>query len=508
MNEINLFDIFSKNEQLLQIGNYLPTTGQRFNFGNDHLYYFCEEHPLPKSTIALENTSNNIPSIDKDNPNNSTNPNANALTQEEAAFADKLWLIGRSYAARVELYNYQKGINTEKGKKPNDKWIGKEGYESLYGDIARIILREECHDSSNPVSYLRGIKTKIYVNENSSLQNAFKELEKVNDFLEKFHDLPNSYKSLTAKKSSDLYRESNNESLDAKVYFEDFNILMQVSNLTVQFARLLGAAQLIRDAALWEKTCEINPPRKNKKMKKDPQLEWSGNKKTWKFIFDSYYPSISLSFSSKFLHFHKPQLFFIYDSISNANLESIEIKLNKSDSRDAVSRTFKIYKTTSSKSRKKTNATIIDLLFKSIPDLKYESKPFSYNKSNTFHNNKSSKDQDTSAKLKQHNKYDPKSTSSTDHFLDYNNRCNITFNNYLAHITKELILACGLFSYLLIKRETNKKLYNETIESLMKGKCYYPNLYAFSSPENKSKSLLPCHYYITRLIDIFVTNSK
>lgn len=90
-------------KQLLQIGDYYPSQSKSFNFGNDYLYLFFEQHPLPRS---LEEANLEINGAEQ-----------SYRTKYEAAFADQLWLIGRAYAASPERYSYFP-------KKANQKKLG------------------------------------------------------------------------------------------------------------------------------------------------------------------------------------------------------------------------------------------------------------------------------------------------------------------------------------------------------------------------------------------------
>lgn len=117
-------DEFGKSEaaRLMRVGNFFPRdespNGNLFeDVGNDVLYHFCEEYPLPDG-----------------HPCDTTKADGKSKEQE-VILAAKMWLIGRSYAASPERYAYRKG---EKCKKPEE--LGPEGYESFFNDIAGILI--------------------------------------------------------------------------------------------------------------------------------------------------------------------------------------------------------------------------------------------------------------------------------------------------------------------------------------------------------------------------------
>ena len=106
--------------------------------GNDLLYFFCQEYPIP--------------------PLEKVGETQEQLTPAEEHFADQMWLIGRAYAASPERYSYSE--KRKKGK-PKEDLLNEEGYESFFQDIARIILREECHQKEMPVAYFRGNRVDV-----------------------------------------------------------------------------------------------------------------------------------------------------------------------------------------------------------------------------------------------------------------------------------------------------------------------------------------------------------
>lgn len=117
-------DDFEESEaaRLMRVGAFFPressTEGNLVeDVGNDVLYHFCEEYPLPNECLC------DAAEADKE------------LKEQKAILAAKMWLIGRSYAASPERYAYRKG---EKCKKPEE--IGSEGYESFFNDIAGILI--------------------------------------------------------------------------------------------------------------------------------------------------------------------------------------------------------------------------------------------------------------------------------------------------------------------------------------------------------------------------------
>lgn len=281
---------------------------ESYNFGNKLLYDLCREHPLSKMTIR---------SSEQDDK----------LTEDEAAFADEMWLIGRAYAASPQRYVYKNGMT-----KPTEDYLLNEGYESFFADIARILFRGPYNRDNCPRAYLRG--------KECILDFDLNEAESVKTACETLYDETESFIEAFSKLSDKQYQYEiqGKKSGQGKVTISehDFRLLRQAVSCVVQFSKLISSARLLRDAAILKQSCtkdaddirsaqqkKWNESKRKNKSKTSPQDVWKETKNEWKKTMEEGEQSLCLSFSSKFLHFHCPQLFFIYDSISSNNLGNL-----------------------------------------------------------------------------------------------------------------------------------------------------------------------------------------
>lgn len=229
------------------------------------------------------------------------------LTVRETSFSEQMWLIGRAYAASPQRYRYVPlDDKTKDMVKPNENYIGTEGYESFFADIARIMLREECHDKDNPIAYLRGKQvdlSKYFQSKEEghlsfeSVAGAYETLGRIGDFRSAVEKLQGSTYALgkwSVERASKTISCSDDE----------LDLVCEVTKCVIWFALLLNAARRLRDAAIIVKSAGC------------PKSEME----KWERAVLTGRQSLNLSFSSKFLHFHLPNLFFIYDSISEQNL--------------------------------------------------------------------------------------------------------------------------------------------------------------------------------------------
>ena len=285
------------------------------NFGNKLLYDLCREHPLSKMTIL---------SSEQDGK----------LTEDEAAFADEMWLIGRAYAASPQRYVYKNGMT-----KPTEDYLLNEGYESFFADIARILFRGPYNRDNCPRAYLRGKECILDfdLNEAESVKTACETLyDETDSFIEAFSKLSDKQYQyeIQGKKSGQV---------EITISEHDFRLLRQTVSCVVQFSKLIGSARLLRDAAILKQSCtkaadDIRSAQQKKwseserksRSKTSPQDVWKEAQNEWKKTMKEGEQSLCLSFSSKFLHFHCPQLFFIYDSISSNNIGNLGTQINLS----------------------------------------------------------------------------------------------------------------------------------------------------------------------------------
>ena len=321
--------------------------------GNDLLYFFCENCRIP--TLEEVESQRRI------------NRDRELLTPAEAHFADQMWLIGRSYAASPERYSYSNG--RDKGK-PKDDLLSPEGYESYFQDIARMLFREECQ-GEKPVAYFRGqresdleSRIKKLVEDNASelgwieilnkeAQNndqesidvcAFRKGLKIATHVVKmageqlgskrclFDKLTNL--EVPDKEGSEPNRPSllsnnlpKNQAGLCNAIDSDLDKTKQASFLVGRFADLLNAARKLRDITIVLCTLE---ELKRKAMSQGEDIFKNKNEaNSWTalpkrmLLVEQGKPSTSISFSSKFLHFHYPERFFIFDSISSHNAPNL-----------------------------------------------------------------------------------------------------------------------------------------------------------------------------------------
>lgn len=311
--------------------------------GNDCLYEFCDMHPI--STI------NTAAPLDP-------------LTKEEACFADQMWLIGRSYAASPERYSYTGKIspNDAKPVKPKEILLGSEGYESFFQDITRMLFRNESHDQDNPVIYLRGqgcsIKKRIPNQEDinkfndiwkdlneeskdSSVKNCRISIKAFENLEDRAKDCSKQLGGFSASQIKELLNPGNDNARYSLIsltslsnaegsFKTDLGITKEVIDCVFKLADFLNSARVLRDIAItlssFKKAIEIWDARKIQEIKGEHKRAIL-NLPRWLNTLISGKPSLSISFCSKFLHFHNPQVFFIFDSISSSKSKEYESKI-------------------------------------------------------------------------------------------------------------------------------------------------------------------------------------
>ena len=182
-------------------------------------------------------------------------PTNDCVDEAEGILAGKMWLIGRSYAASPERYSYSK----KEEHKPKQEKL--KGYTDFFHDISHILLTGEM----KPCNRKQGTGYK-----------GPGELKEVH------HDFEKLLLELSAMKASEYTFSSDHLE-------NDISILSHVQHAVTTFASLVRRARYIRDLAI-----------KNNQ---------SGTES-----FTEEHQLFPRSFSSKFLHFHFPKLFFIYDS--------------------------------------------------------------------------------------------------------------------------------------------------------------------------------------------------
>ena len=240
--------------RLMHVGNYSPwnnPSNRYADVGNDTLYHLCATHPLPDGI-----------------------PSGETLAAAESIFASKMWLIGRAYAVSPERYAYR---GKEEGK-PREE--GREGYESFFIDISRILFEGAPVYRGIALDTITG-KKRAYV-ESSELNNVNREFGELLDVLMELKNARYSFSPHTHE--------------------NDWDVLRQTQEAVAKFALVLRKARFIRDRIL-------------DGMNEDHVT----------FTEDGqFFPR---SFSSKFLHFHFPKLVFIYDGTAEGNLyESRKVK--------------------------------------------------------------------------------------------------------------------------------------------------------------------------------------
>lgn len=295
-----------------RVGDY----PESYNFGNKLLYDLCREHPLSKMTIR---------SSEQDDK----------LTKDEAAFADEMWLIGRAYAASPQRYVYKNGMT-----KPTEDYLLNEGYESFFADIARILFRGPYNRDNSPRGYLRGKECILSARSDISNDLDLSKAEAVKRACDTLDEETPSFLECFTNLSDEQY-EFDYPRIEAKdtiivISEHDFRLLCQTVSCVIQFSKLIGSARLLRDAAILKQSCtkdaddirttqqkKWSESKRKNKSKTSPQDVWKEAQNEWKKTMKEGEQSLCLSFSSKFLHFHCPQLFFIYDSISSNNLGNL-----------------------------------------------------------------------------------------------------------------------------------------------------------------------------------------
>lgn len=263
--------------------------------GNDLLYHLCKSYPL---VDAISNGT-----IEED------------ATDREEAFANQMWLVGRSYAASPQRYSYtisgEKGGKSSSGAKPNEGYIKTEGYESFFTDVVRMMLREEYHDEENPLACFRGEKEDLRKYEplndlisSDSVVDAYMMLSRIDDFrasVEKLRDDSQTFSDGWSFDSETKTFSCSGETLD---------LAKKITKCVIWFTLLLNATRLIRDMAIIGRVA-----------KSDESSGCLGDKiDEWKETVRKGKQSLNISFSSKFLHFHLPSHVFIFDGISEKKL--------------------------------------------------------------------------------------------------------------------------------------------------------------------------------------------
>lgn len=434
--------------------------------GNDLLYFYCQKYPIP----ALER--------DVADPEE--------LTPEEAHFADQMWLIGRAYAASPERYSYG-----GKGK-PKDDLLNEEGYESFFQDIARIMLRDECHQKNEPIAYFRGHRVDIkrsieflrsdewiwtYLGNQKNMAEKLEGRAKV-----AAQDLSNRYdeQGVFAKietRSLKLITACDEDDL-ANHFETDIESIKSSVECVSHFAAALNSARRLRDIACILKTLEVT--KKNLlKLKKDGKIETLdgipsetdveklfssvSKKESWGKLPERANlviqgePAASISFASKFLHFHYPGLFFIFDSIASSKTRQVNPKLTK------TFRGFECFRNKKNK-KNKYKKQICEVL--KCWEKKYESL------------------EDNKGKAKE--------------------------REYLKHALEELTFAYFFFDSLLKSKDLKSKDEKTACEQDEITACeQLVERLRSSNPECQSGCYAPAHHtYITRLVDILVMNSE
>ena len=310
--------------------------------GNDLLYFFCQKYPIP--------------------PLEKVGETQEQLTSAEEHFADQMWLIGRAYAASPERYSYSK--KKKKGK-PKEDLLDEEGYESFFQDIARIMLRDECHQEKRPIAYFRGNRVDVnkVINELASLssdKSIWEDIANPDDgkvldnwIVKRDEDGVSPAEKAAKDAAKKLYDLFKNQRLFAqgKPKPLEFGLahgadslnnvernIQSVKDSTVcvsLFAAALNSARRLRDVAciletlveietrLAEAKKELGEGATHESLIKE-LFSSKEEKESWEKLPERANlvargeTSKSISFSSKFLHFHYPKTIFIYDSISAA----------------------------------------------------------------------------------------------------------------------------------------------------------------------------------------------
>lgn len=321
--------------------------------GNDLLYLFCKKNPFPNIEV-IERQKKDL----KD---------PKYLTSAESIFANQMWLIGRAYAASPERYSYtlhedkQRDYKDHHPGKPGESFLGTEGYESFFQDIARMLfrperpggattyLRGEAVNLDNEINFLRkkdAASTKALIeNLNEQIENHSKKAKKkvglsdVNlcpkDFVKDIERLEkeviNSARNQLRFFHESLFRDDSwffaklttlSDRADQVTFgqrFEgDSDYIRDLTACVIHFAKALNAARVLRDASVTVRTIrrlQEQVSSSEKALKKSELKQWAAFSKGAKLLIEGA-PSVNVSFSSKLLHFYYPKAFFIYDSIS------------------------------------------------------------------------------------------------------------------------------------------------------------------------------------------------
>lgn len=311
------------------IRHFFETSVCDYDFGNDLLYSFCYDQRLrPQS--SQQQHANEKSDVKADRP-----------TEQEAAFADQMWLIGRGYAASPQRYSYKNKI-----KKPSEDHLGAEGYESYFSDIARTLLRWQ---RKAPIVYLRGNRVEL-----SKSDAQFCSVRKAIDVLDGEDADDMSFSSIgistflevlvrlrDAKYNFDFdIEKTNNVCFD--IPEKDLILSCITADLVIQFAHFISAARLLRDMAIIKDSKKLEAS--DGELREELGL--------WEKTLEGGEQSLNISFSSKFLHFQLPNIFFIYDSISTKNAgvgKETHLKCNpnreiKAEFRSKPNSVFKAFK--------------------------------------------------------------------------------------------------------------------------------------------------------------------
>lgn len=327
-------------------------TQNDFLNGNDLLYFFCEEYPIPTSEEVEEQRKKN--------------EDAALLTPAEAHFADQMWLIGRAYAASPERYAYTLRNDNDDPRnyedhhpgKPGESFLGTEGYESFFQDIARILFRPECfEESTGSTTYFRGesknldseidslirekgnaaeliknlnakaeaekVKLSDVSLRHEALADDIKEMKKIvkeaREQLRFFHEDLRDEDGFLAKLKSISGRVSDivfeQRTIINANFEEDSKLIRDLTACVIGFAKALNAARVLRDATVIVLTLNTWDSPSWGTLKKNKLKQWAAFSKGAKLLVKGA-PNVNVSFSSKLLHFYYPKAFFIYDSIS------------------------------------------------------------------------------------------------------------------------------------------------------------------------------------------------
>ncbi len=239
-----------------------------YGLGNDILYNLCENMHL--SQICKNSSIFHL------------NKNSAVDYSAKEALSAQLWLIGRSYAASPERRNY-----TIKSKDKNDEFI-------LWLVDNKNKDKEKLHLSNSGDgldTYFDYLAEEIL--ENTEINNIIKKLNK------------------TTKYSFSKFEE-------------DINTLINAVSAVLEMNKLLKEARYSID----EKDIKEYTTQKFKRFCQttkdysfDEKLDNSKIKNIWERSQNN-----AISFCSKFLHFHYPNLVFIMDSLTKAHFKREKIK--------------------------------------------------------------------------------------------------------------------------------------------------------------------------------------